>query len=197
MIEKQKVVTVVKSISCPGRIRSDQWAEQGLKALAIVKKLEQNGCRVNVDIIDGGADYSNVGFSCRVRVKNASERLSISKLAFTCRMVIDQATLDRFAIIELGYDTGIEMLMAENDDDLVDFIRSLRKSAEGNGIRATFSYRHITMAKKLENAGMPLGEAIKIAAAKGLGKDTINTLRVKAVHCGNRFVEAFNKVKAA
>lgn len=116
---------------------------------------------------------------------------------YTGRMVIDQATLDRFAIIEFGYDTNIEMLMAENDDDLVDFVHSLRKSAESNGIRATFSYRCITMAKKLENAGMSLVEVIKIAVVKGLDDDTVRTLHVKTIHSDNRFVKAFNKVKAA
>lgn len=94
---KQKVVTVVKSISYPGKVRSDQWTEQGLKALAIVKKLEQNGYRVNVDVIDGGTDYNNVGFSCRVRVKNAAERLNISKLAFTlCNPSIERRLMFRF-----------------------------------------------------------------------------------------------------
>ena len=115
----------------------------------------------------------------------------------TGRMVIDQATLDRFAIIEFGYDTNIEMLMAENDDDLVDFMHSLRKSSESQGIRATFSYRCITMAKKLENAGMPLVEVIKIAVVKGLDSDTVNTLFVKTVNADNRFAKAFNKVKTA
>lgn len=116
---------------------------------------------------------------------------------YTGRMVIDEATLDRFAIIEFGYDTNVEMLMAENDDDLVDFIHSLRKSSESQGIRATFSYRCITMAKKLENAGMPLVEVIKIAVVKGLDSDTVNTLFVKTVNADNRFAKAFNKVKTA
>lgn len=116
---------------------------------------------------------------------------------YTGRMVIDQATLDRFAIIEFGYDTNVEMAMAENDDDLVDFIHSLRKSSESQGIRATFSYRCITMAKKLENAGMPLVEVIKIAVVKGLDSDTVNTLFVKTVNVDNRFAKAFNKVKYA
>lgn len=116
---------------------------------------------------------------------------------YTGRMVIDQATLDRFAIIDFGYDTNIEMAMAENDDDLVDFVHSLRKASESQGIRATFSYRCITMAKKLENAGMPLVEVIKIAVVKGLDSDTIHTMFVKTVNNDNRFVKAFNKVKYA
>ena len=140
----------------------------------------------------GRVDLKNVHFvAAGNTVGSGSDEM------YTGRMVIDQATLDRFAIIEFGYDTGIEMLMAENDDDLVDFIHSLRKSAENNGIRATFSYRCITMTKKLENAGMSLVEVIKIAVVKGLDKDTINTLWVKTAHYDNRFVKAFNKVKAA
>lgn len=116
---------------------------------------------------------------------------------YTGRMVIDQATLDRFAIIEFGYDTNIEMLMAENDDDLVDFVHSLRSFSEMNGIRATFSYRCITMAKKLEKAGMDLVEVIKIAVVKGLDSDTIHTLSVCTTYSDNRFAKAFNKVKKA
>lgn len=116
---------------------------------------------------------------------------------YTGRMVIDQATLDRFAIIDFGYDTNIEMAMAENDDDLVDFVHSLRKTSESQGIRATFSYRCITMAKKLENAGMPLVEVIKIAVVKGLDSDTIHTMFVKTVNGNNRFAKAFDKVKYA
>ena len=116
---------------------------------------------------------------------------------YTGRMVIDQATLDRFAIIDFGYDAGIEMAMAENDDDLVDFVHSLRKSAERSGVRATFSYRCITMAKRLENAGMPLVDVVRIAVVKGLDRDTVNTLYVMCRHEDNRFAAALRDVKKA
>lgn len=138
----------------------------------------------------GRVDLKNVHFvAAGNTVGSGSDEM------YTGRMVIDQATLDRFAIIEFGYDTNIEMAMAENDDDLVDFIHSLRKSSESQGIRATFSYRCITMAKKLENAGMPLVEVIKIAVVKGLDSDTINTLFIKTRNEDNRFSKAFSKVK--
>lgn len=140
----------------------------------------------------GRVDLKNVHFAAAGNtVGSGSDEM------YTGRMVIDQATLDRFAIIEFGYNTNIEMAMAENDDDLVDFIHSLRKSSESQGIRATFSYRCITMAKKLENAGMPLVEVIKIAVVKGLDSDTVNTLFVKTVNADNRFSKAFSKVKYA
>lgn len=92
------------------------------------------------------------------------------------RMVIDQATLDRFAIIEFDYCLKIEMKVTHNNKELVDFIHQLRKEAETKGIRATFSYRCMTMITKLEAKGMNLEMAMKISIVKGLDKDTINTL---------------------
>lgn len=95
---------------------------------------------------------------------------------YTGRMVLDQATLDRFVIINFDYSLNIEMAITKNNTELVNFIRQLRKEAESKGIRATFSYRCMTMVTKLENAGMDLVMAMTISIVKGLDKDTINTL---------------------
>lgn len=106
---KQKVVTLVKSISYNGNIEPEEWTEQGLKALAVVKKLEANGLRVNIDIVRGGYDpdsHSN-GIACRVRVKNANERLNISKLAFTmCHPSIQRRLMFRFTEVYDKVTTG-------------------------------------------------------------------------------------------
>lgn len=114
--------------------------------------------------------------------------------AYTGRMVLDQATLDRFAIIEFGYDLGIEMALAKGNTALVQFIEDLRKQAEDKGIRSTFSYRCISMVVKLEKAGMQVEEIIKIAVVKGMDKDTINTFTTNS---GNKYSEALYKVKKA
>ena len=94
---------------------------------------------------------------------------------YTGRMVLDQATLDRFAIIEFDYSLNIEMHITKNNADLVSFIRQLREDAKKKGIRATFSYRCMTMITKLEKAGMDLVMAMTISVMKGLDKDTVNT----------------------
>lgn len=96
---------------------------------------------------------------------------------YTGRMVLDQATLDRFAIIEFDYSIRIEMAISKGNSDLVSFIRQLREEATKSGIRATFSYRCIGMVTKLEKSGMDINMIIKIAVVKGLDKDTINTLQ--------------------
>ena len=112
--------------------------------------------------------------------------------AYTGRMVLDQATLDRFVIIEFGYDLGIQLVLAKGNHKLIAFIENLRKQAEDKGIRATFSYRCITMVTKLEEAGLPLEEIIRIAVVKGMDKDTINTFETQS---GNQYSEALYKVK--
>jgi hypothetical protein len=95
---------------------------------------------------------------------------------YTGRLVLDQATLDRFAIIEFDYSKRIELHLCKGNIELVDFIHSLRTQAKQKGIRATFSYRCITMVRKLEGK-LEITELLKIAIFKGMDKDTINTFR--------------------
>lgn len=113
---------------------------------------------------------------------------------YSGRMVLDQATLDRFAIIEFDYSENIEMLISNKNKELVDFIHKLRKTANENGIRATFSYRCITMVTKLENAGMDLVTILKISVLKEMDKDTINTLIVTGF---DKYSKALIEIQAA
>lgn len=93
---------------------------------------------------------------------------------YTGRLQLDQATLDRFAVIEFDYDRNIELVLAKGNVDLVEFIRDLREQSQMNGIRATFSYRSITMVQKLEGK-LEIKEVLKIAVFKGIDRDTLNT----------------------
>ena len=111
---------------------------------------------------------------------------------YTGRMVLDQATLDRFAIIEFDYSKNIELSISDNNTELVEFIHELRNEATTKGIRATFSYRCITMLTKLEKSGMELKEAMKIAVVKGLDKDTINTFTMLG---SSKYHKALKEVK--
>jgi hypothetical protein len=47
----------------------------------IVKKIEAQGYRVNLDVISPAEEGNEIAI-CRVRVKSASERLNVSKVAF-------------------------------------------------------------------------------------------------------------------
>lgn len=78
---KQKVVTINKSIDYAGMVSSDTIVEESIKALQIIKKLEAQGYRCNLNIVLGSSKYGKA-FYVKVRVKSANEKLNVSKLAF-------------------------------------------------------------------------------------------------------------------
>lgn len=121
----------------------------------------------------GRVDFENVHF-----VAAGNTVGSGADDMYTGRMVLDQATLDRFAIIDFDYDKDVELKLAKGNTELLEFIRDLRQTAKTKGIRATFSYRCIMMVTKLEAVGMNTKEILKIAVLKGLDQDTINTFRL-------------------
>lgn len=112
---------------------------------------------------------------------------------YTGRLVLDQATLDRFAIIDFDYDRNIEMHIAKGNKELVDFVEAIRTEAETNGIRATFSYRCIGMVTKLEKTGLELKNILAIAVFKGMEKDTINNFRLYTLN--NKYKTALNELQ--
>lgn len=112
---------------------------------------------------------------------------------YTGRLVLDQATLDRFAIIDFGYDRNIEMHIAKGNKELVDFVEAIRTEAETNGIRATFSYRCIGMVTKLERTGLELKDILAIAVFRGMEKDTINNFRLYSLN--NKYKTALNELQ--
>lgn len=137
----------------------------------------------------GRVDFDHVHFvAAGNTVGNGADEM------YTGRMVLDQATLDRFAIIEFDYCTRIEMAITKNNRELVDFIHQMRNEAETKGVRATFSYRCLTMITKLERKGMDLETAIKIAVVKGLDKDTINTFNPMG---NTKYHKALKKIQVA
>lgn len=111
---------------------------------------------------------------------------------YTGRMVIDQATLDRFAIILFDYDRNIELYLTKGNEELVDFIRSLRQESDRGMIRTTFSYRCLSMVMKLEKAEMELTDIILITVVKGLDKDIIRTLNPTG---DNKYTKAFRELR--
>lgn len=110
---------------------------------------------------------------------------------YTGRLTLDQATLDRFAIVEFDYSLKIELFLAKGNIELVSFIRELRKQATEKGIRATFSYRSITMVQKLEGK-LEMTEILTIAVFKGMDKDTIKTF---SIYGSNRYETAARTIQ--
>lgn len=80
---KQKVITLNKSIDYHGGVKAEQIIEESIKAMQIIKKLEAQGYRCNLNIVLGAtAGYPSKQFVVKVRIKSANEKLNVSKLAF-------------------------------------------------------------------------------------------------------------------
>ena len=109
------------------------------------------------------------------------------------RLQLDQATLDRFVMIEFGYSEKIELAIAKGNKELVDFIRNLRQQAEDKGVRATFSYRAIASVVKLEGK-LELKDVMMMAVFKGMDRDTIATFDSDYSKYGTTLIEIkYNK----
>jgi hypothetical protein len=78
---KQKVVTIDKSVDYSGSVNTQKIIDESVKALQIVKKIESQGVRCNLNIVIGSKEPDKNIF-VKIRVKNASEKLNASKLAF-------------------------------------------------------------------------------------------------------------------
>ena len=82
---KEKVVTVNYNISYNFTITGDQIIQKAVDCLSYVKALEDKGTRVNLKVylVSREPYGGSKTFAYEVTVKKSSERLSISKLAFT------------------------------------------------------------------------------------------------------------------
>ena len=78
---KSKVIDVTKLVNYNGGVKADQIVEESIKALQIVNQLERQGYRINLNIAIG-SEEGGVQIVCKVRIKNANERLNVSKVAF-------------------------------------------------------------------------------------------------------------------
>ncbi len=107
---------------------------------------------------------------------------------YTGRLVLDQASLDRFVVIKFDYDRNIELALAKGNKELVDFVEEIRKSATTAGVRMTFSYRAIISVTKLEKV-LDLNKVMQVAILKGLDADTARTIPV--INFSNKYWQAF------
>ena len=82
IVQKQKVMTVVKHIGFLCNISPETIIENSIKALEIIKKIEDSGVRCNLDVVSPARLNGSFKLTIVVRIKNANERLNIGKIAF-------------------------------------------------------------------------------------------------------------------
>lgn len=78
---KQKVVTLNKDFTYNAMTSTEDIIEASIKTLEVVKRIEAQGVRVNLNVIFG-ITAGNTREIVKIRIKSANERVNISKLAF-------------------------------------------------------------------------------------------------------------------
>lgn len=81
VLKKQKIIELTKDITYSANISADKIVEESVKAMMVVKKLEAQGYRVKLNIALGVNEGCR-SIICKVCIKQPSERLNVSKLAF-------------------------------------------------------------------------------------------------------------------
>lgn len=126
---KQKVVTVTKLIAYSAGVSADDIIAESVKAMQIVQQLEAQSYRVNLNIAMGARSDGRT-IIAKVKIKDAGEKLNISKLAFP---MVNPSMLRRlmFRYIEIepnvtkafrygyGSPVGYSDMQKEFDKDIV------------------------------------------------------------------------------
>lgn len=112
---------------------------------------------------------------------------------YTGRYQLDAASLDRFGVIKIDYDTRIEMAMAGGDSDLVEFAHDFRKAVKTAGVSCLFTYRGIKRLRKF-SAYMEKEKAIRIGLTKGMPGDDIRIICGKLERPGNPWATALKRL---
>ena len=92
-----------------------------------------------------------------------------------CGQQLDASTLDRFAMVKVGYDKNTELSLAKGDAELVDFIDKFREQTEKNGIVFVASYRSIKRIANMKGI-LPVKQVMKECFLKSLADDDLQNI---------------------
>ena len=112
---------------------------------------------------------------------------------YTGRYQLDAATLNRFGVVRVDYDTRIENTMCNNDAVLVEFVHDFREAVKKCGVSCLCTYRDIKRLHKF-TAYMDKTEAIRMGLTKGLPSDDIRMICNKLSKPGNEWAIALKAV---
>lgn len=112
---------------------------------------------------------------------------------YTGRYQLDAATLNRFGVVRVDYDTRIEKAMCNNDEMLVQFAHDFREAVKTCGVSCLCTYRDIKRLHKF-TAYMEKADAIRMGLTKGLPGDDVRMIYNKLRNRSNDWAVALKAV---
>ncbi len=114
--------------------------------------------------------------------------------AYNGRFQLDASTLDRFKFIKVDYDERIEMALANNDKELIEFIHALRDAIKEQGLTYTASTRAIRgIAVGMAGGVLDEKEVLQDALCGGWAKDDLVLLQ-QNLECNNEYAKIFKSL---
>ena len=109
---------------------------------------------------------------------------------YVSRVQLDSATLNRFIPVSFDYSLAIEKAIAK-DNELVDFVHSLREAISESGISYVISYRNIIYFDKLKEV-LSENEALKVAFTGYMDNDNLSMVVANLDSC-NKYSKMLEK----
>ena len=79
--KKQKNIIITKFVAYSGYVKKETIENESVKVLQLVNSLEKQGYRVTLNVLLGSYK-KDTALAMKVRIKNSSERLNLSKVSF-------------------------------------------------------------------------------------------------------------------
>jgi MoxR-like ATPase len=99
-----------------------------------------------------------------------------ASMQYAGRNQLDGATLNRFAIVEIGYSEAIENSMTQ-DVELIEFVRDFRKAIEKAGINHIVGYRELSRMNKMLHSNLGVKKVIKTCLTKNLEDEDLRVIK--------------------
>jgi len=148
-----------------GVLLLDEFDSTHAGVVTIINSLLANGhCSFPDKIVEKHKD-----FICIVVCNTYGHGANID---YVGRNRLDGATLDRFIVVDVGYDKNLEKKLT-NNNDWIEIINKIRENIRKQGIKMIVSPRASMNGADLLEAGFPIKEVVNMCILKGADKDTI------------------------
>jgi len=149
---------------------------------------------VNAALANGYFDFPNGRIDAHenFRVVAAANTFGHgADMVYVGRNQLDAATLDRFAVMTFEYDEQVEKTLAY-DEDLYNFIISLRKAILRRGLRYVVSMRATINATKMLEIEMDKLTVLRSVITKAMSKDDIQSI-IKEIDVDNEWTKLLKR----
>lgn len=146
-----------------GVLLLDEFDAAHAGVVTIINSLLANGhCSFPDKIVD-----KHDKFVCMVACNTYGHGANID---YVGRNRLDAATLDRFIVVDVGYDEQLEDVLT-NNSQWTDIVRKIRKNIEEQGVKMIVSPRASMNGADLLDAGFTVEQAVEMCILKGADYD--------------------------